>query len=323
MTQVAVIGAGQWGRNLVRTYAKLGVLAVVADVDETARALLSQEHPEVSWCTDFRQILQSDIPAVAIATPAATHYSLAREALLAHKDVFVEKPLTLSVSEARRLVEIARRTGRVLMVGHLLLFQPGIQRLKQLIDEGRVGVVRSIHQERVKLGRVRTVEDVTWSLGVHDLAVQHFLIGTAPERVRVVAQNVLPSGVADDAYLHLGYPGGTWSHLHVSWLWPIPRRSLTVIGSEGMLVFDEIAQTLTYHHKGVHPNLEVYDEGEEMVLSSSESALELECRHFLECVETRRKPIADGKQGLAVVQVLEAVAEQLRVRRRVRRGGYR
>jgi predicted dehydrogenase len=323
MKQVAVIGAGHWGKNLVQTFYELGALAAVAESDESTRERLRTQFPDVEWYADYRDVLQTDIPAVAIATPASTHFSIARDALLCRKDVFVEKPITLSVNEARWLVDLARRSNCVLMVGHLLLYQPGIQKMKELIDKGTIGNIRSIHQERLKLGRVRSVENVLWSFGVHDIAVQHYLVGARPERVRVVTQNILPSGVADDAYLHLFFPGGIWAHLHTSWIWPVTRRTLTVIGSEGMLVFDETVQTLTLHRKGVYADLTNRDEGEEVISQSQESPLKLECKHFLECLETRATPLSDGMSGVSVVQVLQAASEHLRGKRRVARGGYR
>lgn len=309
--QVAVLGAGRWGINLVRTFRDLDALAMVVEVDERRRSQVRELVPGVPVLSDPEAALAADVPAVVIATPVTTHYALARQALEAGKDVFVEKLLTLSAAEAAELVELARRRGRILMVGHLLLYQPAIRWLKERLAAGLVGRVLGLHQERLNLGRVRSAENVLWSFGVHDLAVLLHLVGAPPRRVQATGQRALQPGIDDDVYVHLEFPDGVHAHLHVSWLWPEKRRRLTVVGSEAMVVYDELTQTVTLHRKYVKPGLEHVDEGSEVVFRGDGEPLRLECEHFLEAVRTRRPPVTDGRSGLEVLRVLEEAQRQL------------
>jgi len=310
--KVAVLGAGKWGINLVRTFHELGALAAVVEVDAGRRAWLQAQYPDVQVFAGPEPVWRSTIPAVVVATPVPTHYELARQALLAGKDVFVEKPLTLSVAEAPELVELARRQGRILMVGHLLLYQPAIRWLKERLAEGLVGRICSLHQERLNLGRVRSAENVLWSLGVHDVAVLLYLVGRPPELVSATGQRVLQPGIEDDIYVHLRFPGDVQAHLHVSWLWPEKRRRLTIVGSEAMVVYDELAQRVTLHRKRISSTLEHRDEGFEVVYQGDGEPLRLECEHFLEAVRSRQRPVSDGESGVEVLRVLEQAERQLR-----------
>lgn len=304
--RVGVIGAGNWGKNLVRNFYRLGELAAVAELNPDIRQRLSAEYPGVLLYGDHRDLLAKDVPAVAIATPAQTHYRIAREALLAGKDVFVEKPLALSKAEAAELVEIAARQNRILMAGHLLLYQPAVRRIKECIESGALGRIAFFTQERLKFGRVRVVENVLWSFGVHDIAVLLYLVGEKPQEVRATGQCFLQENIEDDVYVHLRFPGEVQAHLHVSWLWPETRRRLTVVGSEGMLTYDEVEQKVVLHKKRVTPELQHHDKGGEVIFRGSGDPLLLECRHFLECVEKRATPLSDGKSALEVIEVLEA-----------------
>ena len=306
---VAVLGSGVWGRNLVRTFHKLGALAAVADPASSVRREVAAQFPGVAVHADLASVLRSEVAAVGIATPASTHHAVVKEALLAGKDVFVEKPMTLRSVEAEELAYLAEREGRVLMVGHLLLYQPPIQYIAQQLKAGRLGQLYSLHQERVKLGRVRSVENVLWSFGVHDIAVLLHLVGCEPDTVRAVGQRVVQPGIEDDVHLHLTFGGDVQAHLHVSWLWPETRRRLTVIGSEGMLTYDEMSGAVTFHRKTVGPDLIHHDSGEEVVFSSKDDPLPLEIEHFIARVRDRGRPLSDGWDGMRVVRVLERAAE--------------
>ncbi len=310
--KVAVIGAGNWGRNLVRTLDTLGALAAVAEVDADRRAMLAADFPGLAVYPDFPLLLASDIPAVAIATPAATHFPVARAALLAGKDVFLEKPMALTRAEAEQLVHLAGERQRILMVGHLLLYQPAIVWIKEYLAAGNLGEVRSFHQERLNLGRARPIENALWSLGVHDVAILLYLIGGLPTRLQVMGQRVLQPGIEDDVYLHLSFAGGMQAHLHSAWLWPERRRRLTAIGSRGMLVYDESDQTVTLHRKGINPDLSNRDEGAEIVYRGEGAPLTLEIQHFLACIAQRRTPLSDGASGAAVIGVLEEATRLLK-----------
>lgn len=308
MKKVAVIGAGHWGKNLVQTFDELGELAAVAESESRNYQFIAKNYPHIPIYRSYSPILSSNIQAVAIATPAETHYRIAREALLAGKDVFVEKPITMSVSEGEELDNLAHEKGRVLMVGHLLLYQPAIQWMKKYIESGKLGQLYSLHQKRAKLGRIRSVENVLWSFGVHDIAVLLYLTGESPERITVTGHSVLQSDIEDDVYLHLSFSGNVQAHLHTSWLWPKQERHLIVIGSQGMLLYDEIKQTVTLHNKGINSNLTNREEGSKRIFEGKQNPLEIECSHFLECLSTRRLPLSDGKNGVAVIRIIEKTA---------------
>lgn len=308
--KAAVIGAGAWGKNIVRTLDGIGALAAVAELDPGLRGSLAETYPSLTILGNVEALLETDIPAVCIAAPAPLHYKLAKAALESGKDVFVEKPMTLSVTDSLDLVHVARGRDRVLMVGHLLLYQPAIQWIRETLCSGRIGVVKSIHQRRLGLGKAREVENVLWSLGVHDVAVALYLTGSAPESIQVTGQRVIQSGIEDDVHLHMTFPGGVCSHLHCSWLWPDRERGMTIVGSEGMLVYNELEQTITLHRKSIGADLKNVDNGSEVVYQGSGEPLKLELTHFLECVDQRKTPISDGESGVDVVRVLETASER-------------
>lgn len=309
--KAGVIGAGTWGMNLVRVLDSLGALGGVAEIAPAARDRIAASYPAVPLHPDHRALLVSDAQAVVIATPAPTHYQMAREALIAGKDVFVEKPITLRADEADDLAQLAEDHGRVLMAGHLLLYQPAVRWISDFIAKGGLGTLYSLHQERLNLGRARHVENALWSLGVHDVAVLLHLIGESPERVLATGQRALGRVVEDDVHLHLEFPFGAHAHLHVSWLWPERRRRLTLIGSLGMLVYDELAQSVTLHRKTIGGDLSNQDGGSEVVHEGHAEPLNLEMEHFLECVRHRSRPISDGRSAAQVTRVIEEAQSQL------------
>ncbi|HEU4963876.1 MAG TPA: Gfo/Idh/MocA family oxidoreductase [Bacilli bacterium] len=313
LAKVAVCGAGQWGRNLVRTFEELGALGGVVDPSSVIREQVREFYPAVPVYESYEPVLTDpSIRGVVIATPVATHFELARTCLLAGKDVYVEKPITLTVAEAVELNRLAQEREAVLMVGHLLLYQPAVQWIKRFVDSGGLGELCGLHQQRCKLGRVRRVEDVLWSFGVHDLAVLLHLVGEAPERVEVAAQTVLQPGIADDVHLHLGFGHGVQAHLHVSWLWPEQERRLVVVGTRGMLAYDEQTQTVTLHKKSVRDDLSIRDEGASVVFRGEEAPLRLECQHFLDCLRDRSKPLSDGTSAVEVIKVLERAQQRMK-----------
>lgn len=309
--QVALIGAGQWGQNLAANLYALDALFAVAEPCPSVRQRLASQYPGVLLLEDHRPLLDSAVAAVAIATPAPTHYALVREALLAGKDVFVEKPMTLSSQEAETLADLAERQGRVLMVGHLLMYQPAVRWIKDYLASGRLGTLVSLHQERLNLGRARAVENALWSFGVHDVAVMLHLVGSPPQTVTACGQATVTAGVEDDVHLHLGWENGVQAHLHASWLWPEKRRRLTVIGTNGMLVYDELDQAVYLHRKGITPELKNRDDGVEVAFAGHGEPLRLELAHFLRRMADRKRPLSDGRSGAAVVRVLETASRRM------------
>jgi len=309
--KLAAIGSGAWGKNVVRTLHQMGALAVVAEAAPHLGGQLAAEYPGLEVVSDYKDLLaRADIPAVTIATPAVTHHRIAKDCLLAGKDVFVEKPMTMTAAEAEDLVEIAAKHGRILMVGHLLLYKPAVEFIRSYLAEGRLGRVFTLHQERMKLGKARSEENALWSLGVHDVAALLYIAGEVPVGLSFSGHRGLQSGVEDDTYLHMTFADGRIAHLHNSWLWPEDRRGLKVIGERGMLVYDEKAETVTLVKKCVDEKLNNVDTGSELLFESPKDfqALTAEMQHFMDCVRSRQTPRSCGRNGLEVVRVLELAA---------------
>ena len=305
LIKVAVIGAGNWGKNLVKNFYELGVLSAVVDENEGRLNKVGKDYKGVHLLTCLNDLWKMDITAVAIATPAPTHYEITKIALSKGKDVFVEKPFTLNTGQAEELVTLSKTSGRIIMVGHLLLYQPAIRWIKDCILKNTLGKLYFLHQERLNLGRARRGENALWSLGVHDVAVFLDLVGREPDRIEVVGQPVLQDGIEDDVYLHLAFSEGVAAHLHASWLWPEKHRRLTAVFERGMLVYDEIAQTVTLHKKYINSKLENIDEGQQVVYKGNSEPLKLELKHFIECCQSRQRPYSDGESAVQVVGVLE------------------
>ena len=312
MSQVVVVGAGNWGKNLVRNFHALGALAGVAELDPELRSKIETDYPGLVTYSNYQQVLESEIPAVVLATPAPTHYKFAIAALEAGKDVFVEKPITLQTAEAKALAEYADKHSRILMVGHLLLYQPAIAWMRDYLASGKAGKVLHVATQRAKLGKVRREENVWWSFAPHDVSVVLDLLGNPPiERAEATGQAILQPNIEDNIHVDLSFIDGQTAHLHCSWYWPLLQRSTTVITEEQMLVYDEVAQQVTVHDKGVDENLNNRDRGSQVMDFTASEPLRIECSHFLECLQTRKKPHSDGWNGLAVVDILEKAQEAM------------
>jgi len=308
--KIGVIGAGNWGRNIVSNLTEMGVLAGVADAVPLNRENAAQMQTGIELYENHSEMLSQGYDAVAIATPAHTHFAIAKEAMESGCDVFIEKPMTLDPEEAEALVKLGEENDKIVMVGHLLLYQPAIAYIKEALERGDIGKVFTLHQRRSKQGRARAVENVLWSFGVHDVAVLLYLAGQAPVGVQVSGHCGLQDGVEDDTYLHLTFPDGSKAHLHNSWLWPTVERGLIIVGEKGMLVYDEIGQNVKLVKKTIDADLQNVDQGEEVVFEGSGQPLRIELEHFVSCCETRFKPNSCGQNGLDVVTVL-AKAEAL------------
>lgn len=321
---VAVVGAGGWGRNHVRSLAGLGALRAVCDLDPRARAACEAAFPDVQVEAELHRVLADpSIHAAVVATNAPTHVEVTRRLLDAGKDVLVEKPLALTSADARALCEHAESLGRVLMVGHLLLFHPVVQRLRAMIAAGELGEIHYLVCRRLNLGVVRRDENAWWSLAPHDLSIASYLLGAEPEAVSARGGTFLQRerGVEDVVFGTVRYGGGRLAHVHVSWLDPHKVRMLTVVGSQKMAVFDDASpdEKLRVYDKGVEPPAVVgYEEGVRVrtgdvvapVIRMAEP-LRLEHQALLEAVRTRSAPLASGRSGLAVVRALEAGARSL------------
>ena len=312
MSQVIVVGAGKWGQNLIRNFYELGALAGVAEVNSDLRVGVCAKYPETRAYANYHDVLQSDAQAVVLATPAPTHYQLAIAALEAGKDVFVEKPMTLRTQEALQLAEYADKHSRILMVGHLLLYQPTIGWMREYLASGKAGDVLHVATQRAKLGKVRREENVWWSFAPHDISVVLNLLGNhAIKQVQTQGHAMLQTGIEDSIHVDLKFEGGQTAHIHCSWYWPLNQRNTVVIASEQMLVYDEISQTVIVHDKGVDADWNNRDNGSWCMEVAASEPLKVECEHFLYCLNTRDRPRSDGWNGLAVVEILEKVQEAL------------
>ena len=314
---VACIGAGYWGINLIRNFHQLNALALICESDGERLNAAANRYPDVELTDSFDRVLtDARVKAVAIATPAETHGALVRRALLAGKDVFVEKPLCLSVEEGRSLIALAAAQQQILMVGHLLWYHPAITKLKQLVDDGELGRVRYIYSNRLNLGMIRREENILWSFAPHDISVILGLVGEMPHQVQAQGGNYLHDGIADVTVSLLSFPSGVKAHVFVSWLHPYKEQKLIVVGERQMAVFDDVAdehKLMLYPHvilwKGQKP-VPNKAKGRPVALQEEEP-LRAECMHFLESVQSRRSPRTNGPEGLRVLTVLQQCQDAL------------
>jgi UDP-2-acetamido-3-amino-2,3-dideoxy-glucuronate N-acetyltransferase len=315
--KVAVIGAGYWGKNLVRNFADLGALSAVCDSNTDTLRVLGEQYPLCRTYVSYAEVLRDEtIRAVAIATPAEGHADAVREALLAGKDVFVEKPLCLSVKEGEELVTLAKKQNLILMVGHLLWYHPAVLKLKELTRSGELGRIQYIYSNRLNLGKIRREENILWSFAPHDISVILGLLNETPDGVRAQGGNYLHQRIADVTISLLSFPSGVKAHIFVSWLHPYKEQKLIVVGDRKMAVFDDLEKKdklLLYPHSiDWKDNLPVANKADaQRVELEQGEPLRAECRHFLECVATRSKPRTDGEEGLRVLSVLQQCQEAL------------
>ena len=311
---VAVIGCGYWGKNLVRNFAQLGALRMVCDATEVGRQRATELAADCATVADPAEVWEAPVAGAVIATPAETHYDLTRQALLAGKDVLCEKPLALTYEQGAELVQLAERQGRVLMVGHVMEYHPGIVRLLELVRSGELGKVRYIYSNRLSLGKVRREENILWSFAPHDIAIILRLMGAMPFQVVACGGSYVQPNIADVTVTHLLFDNGVRAHIHVSWLHPFKEQRLVVIGSRKMASFDDVAKKLVLYDQRVDLRegepIPVKGNGEEVPFSSDEP-LRLECQAFLSAMETRRPPLTDGASGLRVLKVLQAAQRSL------------
>lgn len=312
---VLVVGAGDWGRNLIRNFHDLQALAGVCEMNEKLLEEVQATYPGLPTWESLDEALQEcTCEAVAIATPVVTHYEIARQVLEAGFPTFLEKPMALSSRESAHLVELSRRRGRMLMVGHLPLFMPAIEELKATLNNGTLGEVLFLQARRVNLGRVRHHENVLWSLAPHDVAVMLYLLGQMPLAVQCFGNAWLQPGIEDIAFLELRFPHGLLAQAHFSWLDPLIERRLKVVGRKGMAVVDELSPTpLMVTDRRYDPVKGVTVSGRDRFpLLASEQPLARECRHFLQCVRSDKRTRSGAMLGHRVVRVLEAAHESLR-----------
>ncbi len=314
--RVSVVGAGYWGRNLVRNFHLLGALESVCDIDEETLERVRKEY-RVATTGDYEAVLSdSAVDGVVIAAPAALHYDLAKRAVQAGKHVFVEKPLALNAREGKELVERAREAGVVLMVGHILEYHPAIVELNRLIREGHLGKIQYIYSSRLNLGKLRTEENILWSFAPHDISVILRILGELPAHAAAQGGSYLNPPVVDTTLSTLEFQSGVKAHIFVSWLHPFKEQRLCVIGTEKMAVFDDLEpakKLVLYAHRinWLERKPVAERDGGQVIPLPKEEPLRKECEHFLECVRTRSTPLTNGENAVRVLQVLDACGRSL------------
>lgn len=318
MATIALVGAGAWGRNLVRNFHSLGSLVSICETDDAIVQSLKKDYPDVAVHESYAALLEDEsVQAVAISTPAATHGDYTGMALRAGKDVFVEKPLCLSEREAAGLCALAEEKRLVLMVGHLLWYHPAVLKLKELVDAGELGRIRYIYSNRLNIGKLRREENVLWSFAPHDISVITGLIDEMPSHVRAQGGNFLHEKIPDTTVSLLNYDSGVRAHIFVSWLHPFKEQKLVVVGDQKMAVFDDMQpwedKLVMYPHRiDWQYNVPRASKAQtESVAVEESEPLENECRHFIECVDRRIEPRTSGREGLKVLTILNACQTSL------------
>lgn len=325
MLGIAVIGAGHWGKNLVRNFASLKdtELKYVCDLSESTRATMSKLYPQAAITDDMSKLFSDDsVGAVVIAVDAPRHYEIAKKALQAGKHTYVEKPLTLSSAESSELCDLAEKNNLKLMVGHLLEYHPAVNYMKNMIETNEVGKTLYLYFQRINLGIVRKKENAWWSLAPHDISVACYLFDAQPVSISASGHAYLQEGIEDVVFANLKFADGRMAQIHVSWLDPHKIRKVTLVGSQKMVVFDdmEAAEKIRVYDKGADVKLGVDSYVEAITLRTGDiliprvdagEPLKTECQHFVDSIANDTTPRSDGQDGLRVVRVLEAGSKSL------------
>lgn len=317
---LAIIGAGRWGKNHVKT--ANGLLnpeqITVCDFSEAARKIVNEINPEINFTTDFDSVINNkEINAVIIATPAETHFGIAKKAMEAGKNVLVEKPITLVPSEASELLSLSLRLDLKLMVGHVLLFHPAVLKIKDGMDKGDIGKLQYIYSNRLNLGAIRSEENALWSFAPHDISVIQFLVGDNPTEIQANGGAFVQKGIEDSTLTFLTYPNNVKAHIFVSWLHPFKEQRMVIIGDKGMYVFEDSLKTekLKFFPKGfkeVNGVIEKFDADYEVIEFDNIMPLAEEQKHFYESIENNTTPRTDGKHALEVLEILSKATEQIK-----------
>jgi predicted dehydrogenase len=329
MVKLGLIGCGDWGKNLLRNFANLPECVLLSCCDENPKQIekLCPNYPGVKFTKDPKEIIENpNLDAVVISTPPASHFELSKAAILADKDVFVEKPLVLKVKEGEELVDLAEKKKKILMVGHIMEYHAATLKLKEYIDKGELGKIYYLYSTRVNLGKVRDIENALWSFAPHDISMILFLLEKEPISVTATGECYLQKdkGIEDVVFLNMQFEDGIMAHVHVSWLDPHKERRLTVVGEKKMAVFDDSksAEKIVIYDKGVNIKTDYSTYGEYLSLRfgdilipqiESTEPLKVECQYFIDCVQNRKAPRSDGRDGLRVLKVLDAAQRSLKM----------
>ena len=319
--KLAIIGGGYWGKNLIREFNHCGVLHTICDINKDALKHYNVQYPHVKTTTSWNDALNNtDITAVCIALPAEMHYRFAKQSLLAGKDCYVEKPITLDVEEAKELIDIAKKEDKILMVGHLLHYHPCIQTIKKVIKDGKIGKIKNIVANRLSLGIFRKQENVLWSFAPHDISVVLSLCDNQlPDSISCHGHDHITKDVQDITNSILKY-SDKYVNINVNWLNPYKEQKMSIIGDKGMIVFDDVSKDrkISYYPKYIEFSSDlnaiptpVKNNGEVIETDTNKSPLLVECEHFIECCRERKEPITNGEEGLRVLKVLHYLQKSL------------
>lgn len=321
--RVGLLGFGHWGPMFVRNFKELqgAEVAWVCDLDSERRDASVSRHPDVTATGDWHEALASDADAVVVATPPSTHFALAAEVLSAGKHVLVEKPISMRPEDALELGRLAAERNRVLMVGHILRYNPAIAVVRSVVDSGELGDLRYVASTRVNLGRHHRDVNVMWDLGPHDVSVLIPLLGEPPCSVNAWGTDFIQRGLHDVVFMYLRFPQGPVAHVHLSWVNPLKQREVLVVGSKRMLVYDDVSSTVTVHDRAVEtiPHADTleefklsyrYGDSWEVPVPAGEP-LAAECAHFVECIRHGKEPVTGVRDGYQVVRVLDAAQRSL------------
>jgi len=314
--RVCVVGAGYWGKNHIRTLKQLGALGGIVEPDKNLQESLSIDYPDVPCYQDIGSALEENFDGFTIATPAETHHEIAKRIIMAGKHVLIEKPMTLSVSDSEELLSLSEKYNVNLMVGHVLLFHPAIRKTKELIEEGNLGDLQYIYSNRLNLGKVRTEENVFWSLAPHDIAIFQYLTDSFPKNIKAKGSTFLQRGIPDSTMTTLEYNNGVEAHIFVSWLHPFKEHRLVVIGSEAMISFEDSldGKPLKLYSKKfdlISGVPEKVDGPVQWIPYQQKMPLTEELEYFIKHLNGEKLNTANGKQGLDVVKILVKTSEQL------------
>ena len=314
--RVCVIGAGYWGKNHIRTLNQLGALKGIVESNPKVLSLLSNEYPDVPFYENINLALKEDYDGFTVATPSESHYNLSKQIISAGKHVLIEKPMALSIEDSEKLLSLANKFDVNVMVGHLLLFHPAIIKIKEMIDAGSIGDLQYLYSNRLNLGKVRTEENVFWSLAPHDIAIFQYLTNSFPKTIQSKGSTFLQEGIPDSTMTIFKYENGVEGHIFVSWLHPFKEHRLVVIGTEAMISFEDSigGRPLKLYSKKIDLNNgvpEKIDGPVEWIPYENKMPLTEELSYFIDHLDGKKPKIANGENGLEVMKVLVKASEQL------------
>jgi len=324
--KIGIIGCGHWGPNHVRNFSSFpdSEVAWVSDLNEERLKFIRDSYPGIRVSKDYRDIIADPlVDAVVISTPTSTHYQIVKDSLAAGKNVLCEKPLTLRSWESEELVRLAEEKRKTLMVGHVFLYNIGVQKLKEYINSGSIGKIYYLHSTRVNLGPIRNDVNAVWDLASHDISIFCYLFDKFPEKVSANGNCFLRDNIEDVAFVSLMFSGGVLANAHVSWLDPRKVREIVVVGDKKMIVWNDMAleDTLRIYEKSVEGEPYYSDFGDFQLLPKEGNVivpklklmepLKNQSRHFIDCLKEGKRPISDGEFGWKVVRVLEAAQKSL------------